>query len=152
MSNLQCKIKGRYALPHLSSTRLKFWKLILLSFKRVPSNVCYPLKHNGTDRSLRVVAALVFCSPAISCGREGLGRAHPSSEDEGAGTHPQVGARDGVWSDRFPLLRAFLLDAQAVACDRSGPLVQWGLPRQHQGGGPHFKRPHAIRGSFGKTG
>lgn len=54
MSNLQCKIKGRYALPHLSSTRLKFWKLILLSFKRVPSNVCYPLKYNGTDLDILI--------------------------------------------------------------------------------------------------
>ena len=77
-------------------------------------------------------------SPAISCGR--------------AGTHPQVGVRDEVWSDWLPLLRAFLLDADAVACDRSSPSVERGLPCQHQGGGPHLRHPQVVWGPCGKMG
>lgn len=51
-----------------------------------------------------------------------------SGEDRGAGTHPEVGARGDVWGDRLPLLRAFFLEADAVACDWPGSNVQWGLP------------------------
>lgn len=69
---------------------------------------------------------------------------------KGAGTHPQVGARDGIWGDWFPLLRAFFLETDAVACDRPGPCVQRGLPLQHQGGGPHFECSHIIWGTCGR--
>lgn len=88
------------------------------------------------------------CSPAMSGGREGPRWV----EDEGARTHPQVGARDGVWGDWLPLLRAFLLEADEVACDWSGPCVEWGLPLQHQGGGPHLQCLHVIRGTCGRRG
>lgn len=81
----------------------------------------------------------------MSSGREGSGWVRGLW----AGTHPQVGARDGVWSDWLPLLRAFLPETDAVACDGPSPRVQWGLPPQHQGSGPHLKRPHIIRGSCG---
>lgn len=67
----------------------------------------------------------MFCNPAMSSGREGSGG---SLGGEGAGTHPQVGARDEVWGDWLPFFRAFLLDTDAVARDGPSPGVQWGLP------------------------
>lgn len=66
---------------------------------------------------------------------------------EEAGTYPQVGVRDEVWGDWLPLFRAFLLDTDAVARDRPSSSVQWGLPLEHQGGGPYLKRLHVIRGT-----
>lgn len=77
------------------------------------------------------------------------GKAQGWLEDEEAGTYPEVGGRDGVWGDLLPLLRAFLLDTDAIARDRSRPCVDGGLPLQHQGGGPHFGCLHIIRGACG---
>ena len=71
---------------------------------------------------------------------------------KGAGTHPQVGVRDGGWGDWLPFLSAFLLETDAVACDRPSADVQWRLPLQHQGGGPHLKRLHVVRGTCGRWG
>lgn len=71
---------------------------------------------------------------------------------KGAGTHPQVGARDRVWGDWLPLLRAFLPETDDIACDWPGSYIQWGLPLQHQGGGPHLKRLHIMWGTCGRWG
>jgi hypothetical protein len=68
---------------------------------------------------------------------------------KGTGTYPEVGARDGVWGNWFPLLRALLLATDKVACDWPAAYVQRGLPLQHQGGGPDLGHPHVIWGTCG---
>ena len=55
-----------------------------------------------------------------------------------------MGAGGDVWGDRLPLLRAFLLEADSVACDWPGSYIQWGFPLQHHGGGLHLRHPHII--------
>lgn len=78
------------------------------------------------------------------------GKAQGQSEDEGIRTYPQVGARDGARGDWLPLLRAFLLETDVIACDRPSSRIQWGLPLQHQGCGPHLGHPYIVRGACDK--
>lgn len=68
-------------------------------------------------------------------------------EERGARTHPEVSVGGGIWGDRLPLLRAYFLEADTVACDWPSSDIQWGLPLQHHGGGLNLRCPHIIWGT-----